>query len=1744
VVLALLGTLLLTLSPNQPPAQAATQIVFGPRTYERTTGPPNVFTEPFLLPTNVGPPFTLHIDNGLPDGTHRISSATLTLNGTEVVSPNEFSQRVAVIEKAVTLQPGTNTLVVRLASGPGRLIAVTITGILTAPPALAAVTPATGTVGQTVSVTLTGENTTFQAGLTEAAFGPNLAVGGGAPGDFGPVTVHTATSATATVAISATAALGPRAVTVKTGSEEVRKADAFTVRAPSPVAMAGTTVSPVAGSGTAGFADGAGPSAQFATPSGLARDATGALNVADTQNHRIRKITADGTVTTVAGTGTPGLFNGPALAAQFNSPEGLAVAADGTIYIADTHNHVIRQLTAAGTVSTLAGTGLAGYADGAGGSAQFDTPRSLTRRPDGTLVIGDEGNNRVRLLDPATGTVSTLAGSGTRGFADGPAATAQFASLAGVAANGGGIYVADTANQRIRKVASDGSVSTYAGTGAFGFLDGAASSAHFADPVGVALDAAGQLYVADAFNSLIRRITPAGQVETLAGTGERGGQDGAGTVATFRSPRALAADSAGQVFLADSGNHRIRVLRIAPRITAVTPTSAVHGTTVSPFTITGTDLPGATRLDFLLNGSPDPGITASALAVSTDGTSLTATVTLTTSAAVGPRTVAVTTPGGTSDATPSGATTFTVLGRITLIPDFQLLKADRTGTLTVSLSVPAPAGGVTVTLTSANSGVATVTSAVSIVAGATSGIASVNAVAEGEANLTASAQYFQPGFAVVRVSVLPPNPVTVAPPLDRTVATTIGAATDFLYTGSDPIQTGVVAGTIEARRAAVLRGRVLGRDGSALSGVTISILQHPEYGSTLSRADGYFDMAVNGGSQLTVRYAKAGFPPAQRSVTAPWQDYATLPDVVLIPYDPRVTAIDLTAPATIQAARGSPVTDADGSRQATVFFPQGTSASLIRPDGTTQPLTTLSVRATEYTVGPNGPTAMPAPLPPTSGYTYAVELSADEAVANGVKIGGKDLLLSQPIPFYVENFLNFPVGTRMPVGYYDNDRAAWVPSDNGRVVKVLAISAAVAELDISGSGVAADAAALAALGITDAERQQLASLYFPGQSLWRVPITHFSSWDANMAFGPRPGAQFPGQGPPLSDTLRDRPTVTCGSIIECQNQTLGEAVEIVGTPYRLHYRSDRVPGRQTASSLEIPLSGPSVPSVLKRIDLEIHVAGRLFPLTFPAAPNQSHTFTWDRQDAYGRTVQGAQPVLVRIGYVYDGVYQEPAQLTRSFGYYGSGMIAGSRTRQEVTLWQEHRSALGATWDAPPQGLGGWSLDQHHAYDAGGPVLYRGDGQRHSATDLGTVITTVAGGGTVGTDGGPATQAELIFPQGVAVDGQGTLFFSQRGGSVRQVSPTGIISTVVPGQGYNGDGIPASSARVNFPAQVAVDPQGHLYIADEGNNRIRKVDRQTGLITTVAGNGVGSTCGAEEVPATSTGVGAPVGVAVDGQGNLFLTDTWSVRKVSPDGRITTVAGQCGDTGFSGDNGPATAARLGTFPQGIAVDAQGNLFIADQRNQRIRKVDPSGIITTVAGSGPVGLGFGGYNGDHIPATAARLHEPAGVAVDAQGTLYIYDMRNHRIRQVSPTGIITTVAGTGAPGYNGDGRPALTATLDLVSAAGIPGLGVAVGPQAHLFLADLRNHRVRRLAPPLPGFSAGDLTLAAADGSVLYGFSPTGRHLRTLHALTGALLHQFAYDPAGRLSTLTDGDGNVTTVERDATTGAPTAIRAPDG
>jgi sugar lactone lactonase YvrE len=314
-----------------------------------------------------------------------------------------------------------------------------------------------------------------------------------------------------------------------------------------------------------------------------------------------------------------------------------------------------------------------------------------------------------------------------------------------------------------------------------------------------------------------------------------------------------------------------------------------------------------------------------------------------------------------------------------------------------------------------------------------------------------------------------------------------------------------------------------------------------------------------------------------------------------------------------------------------------------------------------------------------------------------------------------------------------------------------------------------------------------------------------------------------------------------------------------------------------------------------------------------------------------------------------------------------------------------------------------------------------------------IITTVAGGGV--RDGGMATDAGLYRPDDVAVDASGNLFIADEGNSrIRKVSTNGIITTVV-GNGtpaYAGDGGAATNAELCYPECVAVNAFGCLFIADSGNYRIRKVDTN-GVIMTVAGNGAWGYSG-DGGAATNASLDSPYGVEVDASGNLFIADEGDgrIRKVSTNGIITTVAGN-GTNGYSGDGGAATNASL-YAPAGVALDASGNLFIADYFNDRIRKVSTNGIITTVAGNGT-----GGYSGDGGAATNAELNYPRGVALDAFGNLFIADAINQRIRKVSTNGIITTVAGNGTYGfYSGDGGPATNAGLRSPSGVAVDAFG----------------------------------------------------------------------------------------------------------
>ncbi|WP_303900977.1 NHL domain-containing protein [Thiohalomonas denitrificans] len=1001
-----------------------------------------------------------------------------------------------------------------------------------------------------------------------------------------------------------------------------------------------------------------------------------------------------------------------------------------------------------------------------------------------------------------------------------------------------------------------------------------------------------------------------------------------------------------------------------------------------------------------------------------------------------------------------------------------------------------------------------------------------------------------PGF-------VPPDPATTAPPLSPTGPTSLAAATEFLYTGNNRIQFDVESGTIQDYRAAVLRGRVTDRNGEPLSGVTITVHDHPEFGWTGTRADGLFDLVVNGGGLLTVNYKKEGYLPVQRKIDTPWEDYTWLPDVVMIPLDTKVTTIDLTSPAPIQIAQGNVITDKDGSRQATLLFPQGVQAQMVLPDGTTQSLTTMNVRATEYTVGTEGPKTMPGALPPTSGYTYAVELSVDEAVA----AGAKEVRFDRVVPFYVDNFLDFPTGEIVPVGWYDYDKAAWIPSQNGRVIKILSINNGLAEIDIEGSGDPATTASLAALGITNAERTRLAELYSPGHSLWRSPIRHFTPYDCNWGYWVPDDAVPPDNEPPKTkdDNKLDDPNISCGCIIEAENQVLGESLPINGTPYTLTYRSDRTPGYRAMRTVKIPLSGETVPNSLDRIAVFITVAGQRINQVFKPLPYQQTTVVWNGRDGYGRKVLGGAEMNIRVSYIYKTSYAAALAGgggTFVFGEPGGGGVLNPKSREIELVYSQDFSVPAASSIAGVNGLGFWSLSPHHTHSVTDGTLYRGDGTRAGAPSLQLRIAAVAGGGDPKSpaSSAPATDAWLQAPWGVAVAPDGSIYFSETSSNiVRRVTPDRRIHTVTTGP-------------LAAPTGVALGPDGSLYIADLRNHRIRRVG-QDGRISTVAGGNFGGYSG-DGGPAVSSSLHSPRGVAVGADGTLYIADTGNrrIRKVTPNGIITTVAGTSysipynGAPTYNGDGGAAKEAWL-SMPTDVAVGPGGSIYFSDSGNYRIRRVGVDGTISTVAGNGQEG--YTGYSGDGIAATEAPLFVPRGLTIDADGSVYFTEYTDdylwaqasvygNRVRRVGPDGIINTIAGNGISltnlnlsrntPFEDDGKTAVDVSLDSPK-------GVAIGPDGGIYIAASGNGRILKISSEATAIEGGRYLVPSQAGSEYYLLDILGRHYETIDSITGAVLQTFSYNKKSRLIGIKDSNENTTEIEYDSSS-EPVAIVAPNG
>jgi RHS repeat-associated protein len=1041
---------------------------------------------------------------------------------------------------------------------------------------------------------------------------------------------------------------------------------------------------------------------------------------------------------------------------------------------------------------------------------------------------------------------------------------------------------------------------------------------------------------------------------------------------------------------------------------------------------------------------------------------------------------------------------------------------------------------------------------------------------------------------------IPPDPGAIAPALPRTTAVSTFDAASFLWSAATPVQRGVAPGTIDRDEVLVLRGRVLDRAGVPIEGVRVTVLDHPELGRTETRADGRYDLAVNG-TGLTLVFEAAGFLTSQRAIDPAWETYDRVEDIVMVPVDGAVTHIAKDSDDPFQVALGTPTTDPDGTRRAMLLFPKDLTATMTLPDGSHKELGDMNVRITEFTAGDQGDEAMPGSLPGTSGYTYAAEFSVDEALAERAT----RVAFDKPVINYVQNFIGAPVGSDVPTGSYDREDAEWEPANNGRVIKIASESDGKAVLEGAGD-----------LGIGDDELRVLAERYEPGQELWRVPMRHFTPWDHNWPYGAPRGAQ----PPKLKEFVWQDPNDPCrakGSIIGCETGTLGESLPIAGTPYSLSYSSDRQPGWAVDDAIDVPITGANLPERLKGIELKVTVAGRdivqrwcdpSYPTTGTQTcagmpnitPNISQHVTWDGLDAYGRRPQGRQTVTIRLIYVYElQYYASETQFNQSFASFPSDlevfdgrMSCGSISHSNeahffcgVPIGQTVTRSIGS-WDAKgADGLGGWSLSDHHTYDPGNGVVHLGDGTDRSAQATGAITRTIvgAGGPSIGTpeaEGQPVAKVTVSNMSGNTRAPDGTTYFANWGrehgifrvgpdGKVRRFAgkrstATDIDKRLEEEGPPTGDGGPAIDAVLGGnPIAMSVGPDGSLfYVITPGANYPRGLIRKItpdGTISTVAGSldtGVGYQDG---VPGRQTAVTDPQAVLAASDGSLYWTERpqttngfkGRLRRLSASGLVETVAGGGSDNLPAddqdlGDGEPARDNDFGGVPYGLAMGPDGSLYFALPTEHIVERVAPDGRIHRIAGNRTDPVGPPTYGEQ---ALASPIGNPTGVAVGPNGEVYVRHEEPGSpsavfISQVRPDGVLELVAGLPrgfCGGFSQDGEQATRTCIE-------QGRGLMVDPDGSVIYQDGAG-QLRRVEPAMPGFGRTSTAVPSEDGSEVWEFDAAGRHLRTVDGLTGVKLERFSYDAAGRLTGIEDRDGNTTTIER-AADGTPQAIVAPGG
>jgi YD repeat-containing protein len=660
----------------------------------------------------------------------------------------------------------------------------------------------------------------------------------------------------------------------------------------------------------------------------------------------------------------------------------------------------------------------------------------------------------------------------------------------------------------------------------------------------------------------------------------------------------------------------------------------------------------------------------------------------------------------------------------------------------------------------------------------------------------------------------------------------------------------------------------------------------------------------------------------------------------------------------------------------------------------------------------------------------------------------------------------------------------------------------------------------------------------PGDALWRARFSHFAPFDLSLPFrtdvgsgGSSPAA--PGQLAPLDEPGIPLPPV--------ETQVLAQTLDVAGTPFTLHYRSDRVLGFRAGQTLDIPATGANISDSLLGSVVEVQIGGQKHTFTLGAEPATNVTFSWDGRDGEGRALHGWQRADIRVGLISPSEHMPAAAFESAFAHVSQADAAVGSSSHQTTAWLRHERQL-QTFDARQTSVGAWSIGQHHSYDPVSRVLYKGDGSHRSLRYVSTVIDRFAGiaqAGSVGAhsgDGGPALSARMDSPRSLAVGPDGAVFIGTRQGVRRVDADTNVITTVAGGKELSACDPNLQDGRALDMCVVArsvdVGPDGALYIGDNPTasgtfDRLRRLDLSTGRISHVAGRRPVDGCvdNGDGGLAENASLCNLIAHATGPDGSIYVLDrgptggTSGIRKISTNGIIETI----GTATWSATEDSAA----------VDVGPDGSVYVTQL--QSVLRILPTGEVRHFAGD----LSATGSTGDGGPAVLARFGNggPAGISVGADGRVFVGDNGNARLRMIDQQGIIHRIAGTTGTAASGNGGSPLLATL---------GAGVIrsdVAPDGTVYLTSRANHTVRVIRPTIGGNFAGDVVVASQDGAEVYRFAANGRHIETLAAATGAPLYTFAYDAGGRLIGVTDAAGDTTVIERDPD-GNPTVIVAPTG